>query len=605
MKNTITTTEYTEYEKMFTHITDISCSENIAPFSTDIQKVIASAKQDHKDECDHLKTGTIGPFTRTIVMKLPLKIHTQEGKAVDMECKIQSRTMQNMINDNIVKNIRSAGSIDLLDIDFELAFGSSEYSEYHFSQEDFYMNIKRHIIHFIKKNPEIEKTIVDNYCDGLSATLGYIKTKEHLVGQREETTRELFMSLGMPKEFVLSEHNKVVGDGAILSTYGSNRKKILLPDQKKAFKKLMKIGNEFRGFDSAHEIKRYIEDMKKDNEEIQKIVVGLQKGKKDIQLDSKFFFLDNGDNLYDDVIEHSEYNIYYREELNLIQNNKKRISPYLKNHYIGLGCGNGKKDYTMISENIGHGFMRTEPESGQKITKVLLVDSSLRSLSKAEKIMKQNTGDSGLPALIFSQERIDTLLQNNEIKTLTSVTHYPKESIFNLPDIRESSNMFSLFGGTFGNFESYKKKFLQQMNALMNEGDVLCISLFNPPTNKEEEEVIVRKYDTIQTRKFIKNFFIKLGIPEDCIDVRIVYNSTTHAIDIDAKIHSQNNTPITIRPTGEEVVIPEDTIFHCISSQRMDEQYLQKCINQSQTLLKISDKITAPNNPFTLYMISK
>jgi len=139
----------------------------------------------------------------------------------------------------------------------------------------------------------------------------------------------------------------------------------------------------------------------------------------------------------------------------------------------------------------------------------------------------------------------------------------------------------------------------------MNEGDVFCVSLFNPPTNKEEEQVIVQKYNTPQTHFFIKNFFIKLGIPEDAIDVRVVYNSTTHAIDIDAKINSKDAMPITIHPTGEEVIIPNDTVFHYISSQRMGEQDIQKNINQSQTSLKIVDRITTPGNPFTLYMISK
>ena len=70
--------EYTAHEDMFKDITDISFSENIAPFSTDIQKVITSAKQHHISECEHLKNGIIGPFTRTIVMDLPIKVHTQE-----------------------------------------------------------------------------------------------------------------------------------------------------------------------------------------------------------------------------------------------------------------------------------------------------------------------------------------------------------------------------------------------------------------------------------------------------------------------------------------------------------------------------------------------
>jgi len=205
----------------------------------------------------------------------------------------------------------------------------------------------------------------------------------------------------------------------------------------------------------------------------------------------------------------------------------------------------------------------------------------------------------------FSQEWIDTLLQDNEIKTLTSATNYPKESTFNIPDVRESSNTFTLFGGTFGNFKSYQKIFLQQMHALMNEGDILCLSVYNPPATKQEEQNIVRRYDTPENSLFIKNFFIKLGIPENAIDVQVFYNESNTTIDIDAKIHSKDNTPITIRPTGEEVIVPDGTVFHCISSQRMDEQDLQKKIDQSQTSLKIVDKITMPDNPFTLYMISK
>jgi hypothetical protein len=93
---------------MFENITDISLSENIAPFSTDVQTVIALAQKHHKDECIYLKDGSIGPFTRTVVMNLPIKVHTQEGENIDLDCKIWSRTMQNLISDDIIQNIRSS-----------------------------------------------------------------------------------------------------------------------------------------------------------------------------------------------------------------------------------------------------------------------------------------------------------------------------------------------------------------------------------------------------------------------------------------------------------------------------------------------------------------
>jgi hypothetical protein len=141
------------------------------------------------------------------------------------------------------------------------------------------------------------------------------------------------------------------------------------------------------------------------------------------------------------------------------------------------------------------------------------------------------------------------------------------------------------------------------MNQLMNKGDIFCVSLFNQPQSKEEEQKIVDKYDTPETHMFIKNFFMKIGIPKEAIEVQVIYKN--NAINIDARINSKDDVPISIHPTGKEVIIPNGTVFHCISSQRMDEQDLQKTIDQSQASLNIVDKITTQNNPFTLYVLQK
>lgn len=597
------------YEKMFENITDISLSKNIAPFSTDVQTVIALAQKNHKDECVYLKDGSIGPFTRTVVMNLPIKVHTQEGKNIDLDCKIWSRTMQNLISDDIIQNIRSSWSVDLLDIDFDLNLWPTEYAEYYFSDTDFFKNIKQHIVSFIKKNPEIQKTIVDNYCDGVSATLWYMKNKEPIIDQWEKTTRELFISLGMPKDFVLQKHNRVVPDTMVLGTYGSKWREILSSQQRKVFEKLLDIGHELRWFDAAHETKRYIEEVKKNSESIQQIVSDIKGGKQEIWLDSKFFYLDNGDNFYDDVIEKSKYNRYYKAELDLIQENKKRIAPYLRYKYIGLWCGNGKKDYSIISEDIDVGKSLLQSSPWSKIEKVILIDSSLKSLSKAEKIMSHNKAGRWVSlwstTVLFSQERVDTLLENNEMKTLTSVTHHPHESILNIPDIKESPNMFAIFGGTFGNFEAYQQIFLKQMDELMNKDDILCISLFNRPKTEEERKNIVSMYDTPEIYAFMENFFIKMGIPKECIKINVWYDEIIDAIKIDAQMQRKDNTPIKINHKGEQVVVPDGTKFNCLTSQRMDKEALQKCIDQSNTSLKIVDQITTVDNPFTLYMISK
>lgn len=74
---------------------------------------------------------------------------------------------------------------------------------------------------------------------------------------------------------------------------------------------------------------------------------------------------------------------------------------------------------------------------------------------------------------------------------------------------------------------------------------------------------------------------------------------------MDARIHRNNNQPVYISSGGEKVMVQDGTIFHCVGSERLGEQDLQECIDQSETSLKIVDKITEPGNPFTLYMLSK
>lgn len=143
------------------------------------------------------------------------------------------------------------------------------------------------------------------------------------------------------------------------------------------------------------------------------------------------------------------------------------------------------------------------------------------------------------------------------------------------------------------------------MDELMNQGDVLCVSLFNPPKTEEEEKIIVSMYDTPEIHAFMKNFFIKLGISQDNIDISVWYDKKTDAIKIDARIDRKDNKPIEIQHNGESVIVPDGTRFHCLTSKRMDEKALQICVDQSHTSLKIVDKITTSGNPFSLYMISK
>ena len=159
---------------------------------------------------------------------------------------MQSRTIQNMVNSDIIQTIRSTGDIDLLDIDFEYSIDNTKIAEYGFGHEDFYKTMKQEIINFIKKTPLLQQTIVDNYCDGMMATLDYAKRQEHLIPQREKTSKELFVALGMEEDFPLNRQNKFTTDALVLGSYGNNREKELPDGAKEKFIELKKIGNKLR-----------------------------------------------------------------------------------------------------------------------------------------------------------------------------------------------------------------------------------------------------------------------------------------------------------------------------------------------------------------------
>ena len=133
-----------------------------------------------------------------------------------------------------------------MDVDFEFNIATEEYSEYHFGQEKFFRNVKQHVFQFIKANPPIEKAIVENYCDGLASTLEYMKSKKPVVLQREKTTRDLHIALGMDKKFILSKHYKTAPDTLIYGSYGDSRKKVFTNKQKKVFNELQRIGSNLK-----------------------------------------------------------------------------------------------------------------------------------------------------------------------------------------------------------------------------------------------------------------------------------------------------------------------------------------------------------------------
>jgi hypothetical protein len=68
----------------------------------------------------------------------------------------------------------------------------------------------------------------------------------------------------------------------------------------------------------------------------------------------------------------------------------------------------------------------------------------------------------------------------------------------------------------------------------MKKDDIILISLFNKPDTPEEIKKTISAYDNPETQHFIKNFFWKMGIPPENIDITVKYEN--NVVKVDAKV---------------------------------------------------------------------
>jgi hypothetical protein len=105
------------------------------------------------------------------IMNLPLIMHDKKNNVVKVNCEISSRFIQDLMNENVIQNIHSNDSLDLINVDIDFAIGKKNFSEFDIDKEEFYNHMKEYVIEFIKQNHEVETAIVNNYCSQLSGAL--------------------------------------------------------------------------------------------------------------------------------------------------------------------------------------------------------------------------------------------------------------------------------------------------------------------------------------------------------------------------------------------------------------------------------------------------
>lgn len=139
------------------------------------------------------------------------------------------------------------------------------------------------------------------------------------------------------------------------------------------------------------------------------------------------------------------------------------------------------------------------------------------------------------------------------------------------------------------------------MQQIMNSGDTLMLSLFKTPKDQAGIDDIIKHYKSPEVDRFIKNYFIKLGIDKDKIEVQ--YNYKNDTVHIDALIKSDPSHPTTINFNGELVHLQHDTLFQCFQSERMNREKMEEQLEWTD--LKIISIVTDENNPYEIYVIEK
>lgn len=554
-----------------------------------INNFLKKQEEHNKSELEWTGKSVLGWFIPNIISTFVVEWVTSSGEKIDFHTKIRAKTMTNLLEKDIIENIRKNGSIDLLDIYFEFDVGFSSYSEYHCGEEQFFQHTQKKIIEFIKRNPKMEERIVNDYCNVLLTSLNDIKIAIKIFIETENIQSQIHDILSND----LEKSDSILSNDELFNLINKRNE----------------LSNKLASMYPTNLIKLYIDTVEAGGEIIyQNILKSIEEGKKIIDIDSKYFYLDNWDILYDEVVEKSKYHDYYKAELDLIKEKKEIIGKYINSYYVSLWCWNGKKDKVMLDaaqEYYDKTWKWISDDWYQPFISdqnVLLIDSSLKSLSKAERLLEKE-----LPVIHreFSLNWIDEFSKSWKILTNLSTNQSQMvlfQSSINKELFQKKNKTITLLWWTFGNFWSYQPIFLQQVNDLMIPWDILIISSFNLPKNAKEQEVI-DKYNTPETHNFITNFFQKLGIPKENIDVTVTYKNST--IHIDAKIIGDWNEDLVARVSGKETKIPVWTTFACIQSQRLDESEFKKILERSEIDLSIKEIITKDGSPFSLYVLQK
>lgn len=493
---------------------------------------------------------------------------------------------QSFITKDIIDNIRHSWRLELLDI------------TYHSDRDYYYRDPVENdaLSELVQKEtidrPSTKQALIDNYCDAVNSFLGSIETQKPLLKQREKTSNELRTALmkadNVPDEKIAS----FLPECEIATSSLGGRIMMNRPEIKKIFapfeSNIRAIEDDLNGSDVGKLSREYIASQSDTLSDTNHLMQEIQSGMTTIAIPWKYFYMDNGALLHNNMLQHGEYAYLQSMEVKLITEKLMR-HPCLNGTYISLGSGNGKKDYPLVYEN-------------EKIPAIILVDSSIRSLRSAEKQFRGNLHGTtcSYQNLYFSIDRIDDFIETGKLHTFHSVsgTRLPWDT--NAATLGERHNCFALMGGTFGNFDKdYQRTFIENLDDMMNVWDHFILSVYNKVESSEAISQTINCYNSKESRECIMNYFRKLWIHDDNISIQVTYSDD--AIRISATMQAQQ----CIQYQWQPITIREWTNFACLNSQRFEKNDVQAILLNSNSSLEIIDSLSLSHGPHTIYILEK
>ena len=288
----------------------------------------------------------------------------------------------------------------------------------------------------------------------------------------------------------------------------------------------------------------------------------------------KFFYDENGSDLFESICKLPEYYLT-RTEISILRKIDEKLSAYMNEEFklVELGSGSSYKTRILLSML----------EKLQKHVEYFPIDIST--------ILKEST---------------TTLLDDYENLHMTGIIDSYESGLNFVKNYDNKKNLIIFLGSSFGNFD-YEPglRFLEQINSSMKDGDLFLIGL----DLVKDKNVLEHAYDDSQgiTAQFNLNVLSRINSELDSnfnVDKfthHTVYNESKNRVEI--YLRSLENQLVNITKAGIMLQIKQNELIHTENSYKYTIPKIKKIF--SRTGFRIRDMWFDEKKYFCLVLLSK